>query len=178
MMNIYQISGRNIEVTDAMRQYAEDKLAKLERFSDHIVDAKVVMSYSPGKSTNPAKVEIQVNVPQGVVRAEERGADTYAAVDMVVDRLERQLKKHKERHLAKRHQESPPPIIEIEADDVQEPMIVRTKRHVLRPMSAEDAAYEMDALGHDFYMFRNAESDTINVIYLRDDGNYGLLEPA
>jgi putative sigma-54 modulation protein len=177
-MNIYQLIGRNIEVTDAMRSYAEDKLSRLDRFSDQIIDARVVMSYAAdGNSVNPAKVEVQVNVPHGVVRAEERGIDTYAAVDQVVDKLERQLKRFKGKFIARRNEATLPPVIENDVDD-DEPRIVRTKRHVLRPMTPEDAAIQMEALGHTFFMFHNSENDVISVIYLRDDGDYGLIEPG
>ena len=175
-MNIYQIIGRNIEITDAMRSYAEDKLEKLDRFSDQIIDARVTMSYDDRLGGAPAKVEVQVHVPNGMVRAEERGADSYAAIDLVVDKLERQLKKYKGRVIAKRGEEAPPP--EPEAAEEREPTIVRTKRYVLRPMSPEDAALEMDDLGHAFFMFRNVDTDLISVIYLRHDGDYGLIEPA
>lgn len=179
-MNIYQLIGRNLDITDAMRRYAEDKLAKLDRFSDQIIDARVVMSYdaklSGAAGADPARVEVQLNVPNGIIRAEERGADTYAAIDLVVDKLERQLKRFKGRLLAKRTEEKPAMDEEDEAE--LEPAIVRVKRHVLRPMTPEDAAVQMEALGHAFFMFRNAETEDINVIYLRDDGDYGLLEPA
>ena len=179
-MNIYKLIGRNIDITDAMRQYAEDKLQKLDRFSDQIVDARVVMSYdgkaSGAAGASPAKVEVQVNVANGIVRAEERGQDTYAAIDLVVDKLERQLKKFKGRFIAKRSEEKPQP--EPPEPVETEPAIVRVKRHVLRPMAPEDAALQMEALGHTFFMFRNADSEEINVIYLRSDGDYGLIEPA
>ena len=179
-MNIYQLIGRNLDITEAMRNYAEDKLAKLDRFSDQIVDAKVVMSYDQkAHASDPARVEVQLNVPNGIVRAEEAGQDTYAAVDKVVDKLERQLKRFKGRLLAKRHDElpvdaSPPP----PEEEKGEPQLVRTKQHVLRPMSPEDAALQMEALGHDFYMFRNLDTNLVSVIYLRNDGDYGLIEPA
>lgn len=175
-MNIYKLLGRNIEVTDAMRTYAEDKLGKLERFSDQIVDARVVMSYDTDRTPDPAKVEVQLNLPNGMVRAEERGPDTYAAIDLVGDKLERQLKRFKGKFLAKRT-EIKPQVIEPEPE-YQEPTIVRTKKHVLRPMAPEDAAMQMEALGHNFFMFRNAETEDISVIYLRHDGDYGLIEPA
>jgi putative sigma-54 modulation protein len=192
-MDIYQMIGRNIEVTDAMRSYAEEKLEKLNRFSDQIVDAKVVMSYATdGNPAEPAKVEVQLNVPNGIVRAEESGPDTYAATDMVVEKLERQLRRFKERRLAKRTQEPPaslevPPLpidndgalppVEGE-DEESDPAIVRVKRHVMRPMSPEDAAMQMEALGHSFFVFHNMDTEVISVIYLRDDGDYGLIEPA
>lgn len=196
-MDIYQMIGRNIEVTDAMRAYAEEKLEKLERFSDHIVDAKVVMSYATdGNPALPAKVEVQLNVPNGIVRAEESGPDTYAATDMVVEKLERQLRRFKERRLAKRTQELPPTNLDVPPlpidndgdvsalpeldaeDEARDPAIVRVKRHVMRPMSPEDAALQMEALGHSFFVFHNMETNGISVIYLRHDGDYGLIEPA
>lgn len=176
-MNIYKLIGRNIEITEAMRTYAEDKLEKLDRFSDQIIDARVVMSYTNNESVGePAKVEVQVNVPQGIIRAEESGQDTYAAIDKVVDKLERQIKRFKGKFIAKRN-EDPPPYEDPEPEYIEQ-SIVRTKRHVLRPMTPEDAAVQMEALGHAFYMFRNSENDEISVIYLRNDGNYGLIEPA
>jgi putative sigma-54 modulation protein len=175
-MHIYKLIGRDIEVTDAMRSYAEDKLAKLDRFSDQIVDARVVMSYDERVGGTPAKVEVQLNVPNGLVRAEERGPDTYAAIDLVVDKLERQLKRFKGRLIAKRSEGKPAP--ESIEEEPREPRIVRTKRHVLRPMSSEDAALEMEALGHTFFVFRNVDTDLVSVIYLRRDGDYGIIEPA
>ncbi len=175
-MHIYKMIGRNLEVTDAMRTYAEDKLEKLERFSDQIVDARVVMSYNEGDNGGPAKVEVQVNVPNGMIRAEERGQDTYAAVDLVVDKLERQLKRFKGRFIARRNEEKPTP--DVPEPESQEPVIVRTKKHTLRPMAPEDAAVQMEALGHDFFVFHNHDTDSVNVIYKRHDGDYGLIEPA
>lgn len=175
-MNIYKLTGRNLDITDAMRSYAEDKLEKLDRFSDQIVDARVVMSYDHSGVANPARVEVQLNVPNGIVRAEESGPDTYAAVDKVVDKLERQLKRFKGKLLARRTDDLPPlPDDEIEDDT---PRLARTKRHVLRPMTPEDAAVQMEALGHTFFMFHNLETNLTSVIYLRHDGDYGLIEPG
>jgi putative sigma-54 modulation protein len=175
-VTIYEIVGRHIELTEAMKNYAQEKLGKLDRFADDIVDAKVVMSYNERVGGAPAKVEVQVNVPNGVVRAEERAMDHYAAIDEVVDKLERQLKKAKGRYEAKRSEAKPAPPTEEPAEVPAQ--IVRTKKHVMRPMAPEDAALEMDALGHDFFVFRNLETDGIAVIYLRQDGHYGLIEPA
>jgi len=179
-MNIYELTGRNIDVTDPMRTYAEEKLARLDRFFDQIVDARVVMSFDERVGGAPAKVEVQVNVPNGIVRAEERGADTYTAVDLAVDKLERQLKRFKQR-LRDKRVEAPLVAVEAAAEPAETawlPKVVRTKRHVLRPMTAEDAALEMDERGHNFYLFRNVDTDLVSVIYLRADGNYGLIEPG
>jgi putative sigma-54 modulation protein len=174
-MDIYKFTGRNLDITDAMKSYTETKLGKLEKFFDHIIDAKVVMSYNHTRNTDPARVEVQINVPTGVVRAEENGQDTYAAVDKAVDKLERQLKRFKDRLRDKKVQ---PPLPTETTEDEEPPQIVRVKKYVLRPMTPEDAAMEMEALGHDFYMFLNAETNLVSVIYLRQDGHYGILEPA
>ncbi|CAN5633426.1 ribosome-associated translation inhibitor RaiA [soil metagenome] len=175
-MHIYKLIGRDIDITDAMRSYAEDKLSKLDRFSDQIVDARVVMSFDDRIGGAPAKVEVQLNVPNGIIRAEERAGDSYAAIDLVVDKLERQLKRFKGRLLAKRDEAKPQPAAP--EDGPREPAIVRTKRHVLRPMSSDDAAIQMEALGHAFYVFRDVDTDLVSVIYIRHDGDYGIIEPA
>lgn len=176
-MNIYKLIGRNVDISDAMRAYAEDKLGKLNRFNDQIIDAKVVMSYAASEGVSePARVEVQVNVAGGLVRAEESGRDSYAAIDKVVDKLERQLKKFKGRMMSKRNE--PAPTLDEPEPVERDPEIVRIKRHVLRPMSPEDAAVQMEALGHSFFVFRNAETEDINVLYLRNDGDYGLIEPG
>lgn len=174
-MKIYKLIGRNLEITDAMRSYAEEKLGKLERFSDQIMDARVVMSYNASRP-QPAKVEVQLNVAGGLIRAEERGPDSYAAIDLVVDKLERQLKRFKGRFLARRTDAAP--VAPEPEPEPWAPSVVRTKRYVLRPMTPEDAALEMEALGHTFFMFHNADTNLISVIYRRQDGDYGLLEPA
>jgi putative sigma-54 modulation protein len=174
-MDIYKFTGRNLDITDAMKSYTETKLGKLERFFDNIIDAKVIMSYNHTRNVDPARVEVQVNVPSGVVRAEESGQDTYAAVDKAVDKLERQLKRFKDRLRDKKAQV---PVPDETVEEEEPPQIVRVKKYVLRPMTPEDAAMEMDALGHDFYMFLNAETNLVSVIYLRQDGHYGMLEPA
>lgn len=181
----YHFIGRDLEITDAMRSHAEDKFDKLDRFFNQIIDAKVVMSYNSKGTSTPARVEVQLNIPNGILRAEEDGVDTYAAVDLVLDKLERQLKRYKGKWEVRqqRQQDEPSPFItlvdEAEDDYVEEPAeVVRVKQHTLRPMAPEDAAIQMDGLGHDFYLFRNSETDKVSVIYLRDDGNYGVIEPT
>lgn len=176
-MNIYKLIGRNIEVTDAMRQYAEDKISRLDRISDQIVDASIVMSYDASRHAGtPAKVEVQLNVPGGVIRAEERALDTYAAIDLVAEKLERQLKRFKGRLINQRTETIAVPVESEQSES--EPHITRVKRHVLRPMAPEDAAVQMEALGHDFFLFRNIDTDLVSLIYRRDDGNYGVIEPS
>jgi len=181
-MNIYKLVGRDIDVTDALKNYVERKTERLDRYFDQIVDAKVVLSLAGSPHVERrAKAEIQLNVPGGLIRVEESDPDMYAAIDRAVEVLEKQLKRFKGRLLGKRHsgRGNPPPIpLEEEEPDKFEPEIVRVKRFEMKPMTPEDAALQMEALGHTFFVFRNSDTDEINVIYRRHDGNYGLIEPG
>lgn len=190
-MHIYELSGRNVDVTDAMRDYVEEKLTRLDRFSDQITDARVVLTVREVRDAGRRnRVEVQLNVPHGIIRAEEHHADMYAAIDRASDVLERQLRKFKTRYMKQRSAVVPAPEldraeaeVEVDAgadDDVTEfrPEIVRQKRFDLRPMSAEDAVVQMEALGHDFYVFKNMDTGGCGVVYRRRDGNYGLIEPS
>lgn len=188
-MHIYKLSGRNVDVTEAMRDYVEEKLTRLDRFSDQITDARVTLTVREVRDAGRRnRVEVQLNVPHGIIRAEEHHADMYAAIDRASDVLERQLRKFKTRYMRHRLEAVPPPApgpteADVEAgldDDVTEfrPEIVRTKRFDLRPMSPEDAVTQMEALGHDFYVFKNMDTGGCGVVYRRRDGHYGLIEPS
>ena len=186
-MNIYKLIGRNLEITDAIRDYVEKKLARLDRYQDGELMAKVVLSLAGSPHVEKkARAEIQVDLPGGLVSVEEEDADLYAAIDRAVDRLETQVKRFRERrYVGKRHsyQGPPPPEVrDLEAlrkpEEEEGPRIVRVKRFEMKPMDPEEAAFQMEALGHSFFVFRNAKTDEINVIYRRKDGNYGLIEPA
>ncbi|WP_027894216.1 ribosome hibernation-promoting factor, HPF/YfiA family [Calidithermus chliarophilus] len=186
-MNIYKLVGRNVEVSDALKSYLDKKLERLDRYMNGIVDAKVVLSMATApRVENRAKCEIQINVPKGIVRVEESDPDMYAAIDKSVDRLETQLKRYKERHFNGYHTarrqaalNATPPAAVVESEEEEAaPQIVRVKRFAVKPMDPEDAAVQMEALGHDFFVFRNAETEEFAVIYRRRDGNYGLIEPS
>ncbi|AXG98292.1 ribosome-associated translation inhibitor RaiA [Deinococcus wulumuqiensis] len=185
-MQIYQLSGRNVEVTEAMREYVQEKLSRLDRYNDQITDARVTLTVRDVRNNERRnRVEVQLNVPHGIIRAEEHHADMYAAIDRASDVLERQLRKFKTRYMKQRQEGRPEPLPgPAEAavanggdmDDVTEfhPEIVRQKRFELRPMSAEDAVVQMEALGHDFYVFQDMQGQT-GVVYRRKDGHYGLI---
>ncbi len=183
-MNIYKLVGRDVDITDALKSYVERKTERLDRYFDQIVDAKVVLSLAGSPHVERrAKAEIQLNVPGGLIRVEESDPDMYAAIDRAVEVLEKQLKRFKGRLLGKRHSglgapPSPPPFAEEPEEEAFEPEIVRVKRFEMKPMTPEDAALQMEALGHNFFVFRNADTEEINVIYRRHDGNYGLIEPG
>lgn len=182
-MNVYKLVGRQIEITEALKNYLDKKMARLDRHFEDNAEARVVLSMAQGaRVERKAKAEIQVNVPGGIVRVEESDPDMYAAIDRSIDRLEYQLKRYKERHFQRERQAVPEPVLAggslAEAEEDSEPRIVRTKRFNMKPMTPEDAAFEMEALGHDFFVFRNSDTEQINVIYRRRDGNYGLIEPT
>jgi len=186
-MNVYKLIGRNLEITDAIRDYVEKKLSRLDRYQNGELMAKVVLSLAGSPHVERrAKAEIQLDLPGGLLRVEEEDQDLYAAIDRMVDRLEVQLKRYRERRfVGRRHsyQGPPPPEVrDMEAlrkpEEEEGPRIVRVKRFEMRPMDPEEAVFQMEALGHDFFVFRNAKTDEINVVYRRKDGNYGLIEPA
>lgn len=193
-MQIYQLSGRNVEVTEALREYVETKLERLDRYSSQITDARVTLTVRDVRDADRRnRVEVQMNVPHGVIRAEEHHQDMYAAIDHASDVLERQLRKFKTRMLKARDTDAvdsgpglgstPGPDSALlgsdgmGSDEMKTPEIVRQKRFTMRPMTPEDAAVQMEALGHDFFVFANADSGGCAVVYRRKDGNYGLIEP-
>lgn len=179
-MKIYEINARHFDLSAAMKAFIEKKLERLDAVSADVVDAKVLIAYSGSHNERPHKVEIQLNLPNIIIRAEERSHDAYLAIDAVVKKLERQLKKYHGRKQGKRKEARP----ELEFETTQNepqllfPGISRVKKHILRPMSPEDAVFQLEYLGHSFYMFRNSLSKDIGVVYVRHDGTYGLLQAA
>lgn len=171
------VKGHGLRVTDALRTYAEEKIGHLEHYDDRIIDATVTMR----TERDVQIVDAMLNLPNFIVKAEERSQDMYASIDLVRDRLEQQILKHKKRLIDRHHRgngrlatlaETTPE----ESDETQR--IVRTKRFAMKPMHPEDAAHQMELLGHDFFVFVNAETERINVIYKRKSGDFGLIEPA
>ncbi|SIS70439.1 ribosome hibernation-promoting factor, HPF/YfiA family [Salimicrobium salexigens] len=179
----FNIRGENLEVTDSIRDYVEKKVTKLERYFDTPPSSEVHVNLSVYNKEQT--IEVTVPMKNLLLRAEEHNADLYAAVDLVVDKLERQIRKHKTKVNRKARQEGAPKHVfaEMERDaqnrldeDDEEVKIVRTKRFDLKPMVSEEAALQMDMLGHSFYVFTNAETDETNIVYKRRDGRYGLIE--
>ncbi|MFD1361677.1 ribosome hibernation-promoting factor, HPF/YfiA family [Lentibacillus salinarum] len=181
----YNIRGENIEVTGAIRDYVEKKIGKLERYFDTPPSSDVNVNLSV--YNDEQQIEVTIPIPDLLLRAEERHVDLYAAIDLVVDKLERQIRKYKTRVNRKFRQKGSPKHIfaelEKEAEiangkeDDDEPEIVRKKQFDLKPMDSEEAVLQMDLLGHAFYVFTDAISGNTNVVYRRKDGKYGLIEP-
>ncbi|HLR81467.1 MAG TPA: ribosome-associated translation inhibitor RaiA [Bacillota bacterium] len=179
----YIIRGENIEVTEAIRNYVEKKIDKLNRYFDTPPTSDVHVNLKV--YNDEQKIEVTIPMPGLLLRGEEEHPDLYAAIDLVVDKLERQIRKHKTKVNRKFRQEGSPKHIfaelekeaakeEEESDEIE---IVRTKRFNLKPMDSEEAVLQMDLLGHAFFVFTNAESGDTNVVYRRKDGKYGLIEP-
>ena len=170
----YNIRGNKIEVTDSINDYLTSKLSKLEKYLDDNdeVEAKALIS-TKGKDQ---KVEVTIWSGKYNIRAEETSEDLYAAIDLVIDKLERQFKKYKDKLTSKRlpREEYVPEIEEYFEEDEQ--TIVRRKEVFLKPIDEEEAITQMELLGHSFFVFKNVDTDKINVVYKRKDGDYGVIE--
>ncbi|MFD2638993.1 ribosome hibernation-promoting factor, HPF/YfiA family [Piscibacillus salipiscarius] len=181
----YNIRGENIEVTNAIREYVEKKIGKLERYFDTTPTSDVNVNLSV--HNDGQRIEVTIPMTDLLLRAEVGHADLYAATDLVVDKLERQIRKYKTKVNRKARQAGAPKHVfaelereaavavneEAEEEDIQ---IVKKKRFDLKPMDEEEAVLQMDMLGHNFFVFENAETGETNVVYKRNDGKYGLIE--
>jgi len=184
----FHIRGKNVEVTDALREYAEKKLGRLERYFEVPPTSEGAITLSVNK--NKHTVEVTIPFSAVTLRAEEKSEDMYASIDLVIDKLERQIRKHKTRVNRRVRQEgtqravfkesfeqaSTVRVLEEEEEGPYE--VVRTKRFQLKPMDMEEAILQMNLLGHNFYVFANSETSGVNVVYKREDGRYGLIESA
>ena len=176
------IIGKNIDVTPGLREAVESKLGKLERYFTPNTEIHVTLSVQKGHQ----KIEVTIPVKGGLVRSEQESSDMYVSIDLVEEVIERQLRKYKNKLVA-RSQGHPSgsgnnfkkEFFESEDDTSvdDEIRIVRTKRFGIKPMYPEDACIQMDLLGHAFFVFCNAETDEVNVVYKRKDGSFGLIEP-
>lgn len=170
------VRGKNIEVTEALHDHVEKRIGKINKYFEFDTEAQVALGVVRGLHT----VEVTVGINGMILRAEEATGDMYASIDLVVDKLERQIAKYKTRINRKSRQgggikalnELP------QVTEDEEMTVVRTKRFHVKPMPVEEAILQMNLLGHDFYVFADAETDEINVVYRRKDGRYGLIEPT
>ena len=169
------ISGKNLTVTEGLRTAVEDKLGKLERY--FTPDTEVVVTLSVEKERQ--KIEVTIPVKGNIIRSEQVSNDMYVSIDLVEEVIERQLRKYKEKIIEK-HQEGGnfrQEFIEKESDPLDEVKIIRTKHFGMKPMYPEDACVQMELLGHNFFVFFNAETEEVNVVYKRKGNTYGLIEP-
>ncbi len=170
-----QYKSRNLEISDAMKEYFSKKMAKLERLVND-EDGEVEVRFS--KLRQLYTVEVTLKMRSIIVRAEEKTKDFYASVDSAINNLERRLKRFKDRfRTLKREKGGEEAALSAEAEGSEKEKIVKVKKFELRPMSVEEAMMQLDLLDHEFFMFRNVEDDQVNVLYRRKDGNYGLIVP-
>ncbi|MFE4712055.1 MULTISPECIES: ribosome hibernation-promoting factor, HPF/YfiA family [unclassified Paenibacillus] len=182
----FSIRGQQIEVTDALRDYVDKKLSRLEKYFDAppTSEGYVTLSVVRGLHT----VEVTIPLAGVTLRAEDRSDDMYSSIDAVVDKLERQIRKHKTKLNRKFRQEgslktlfvegngSSVAVEEQDTDDDLE--VVRNKRFTLKPMDVEEAILQMNMVGHNFFVFSNIDTSEVSVVYKRNDGKYGLIEQS
>ena len=169
------ITGRNIDLTDGLKNAIDSKLGKLEKYFTPDTDVFVTLSVEKERQ----KIEVTIPVKGNIIRSEQVSNDMYVSIDLVEEVIERQLKKYKKKIISK-HQNAASfkkEFIEKESDVDDEIRIIRTKKFDMKPMYPEDACVQMELLGHDFFVFCNAETERVNVVYKRKSNTYGLMEP-
>lgn len=179
-MTEFTIRGKNIEITEPLREYVEKRVGKVTKYFDKVEQISVLLTVTKGQHV----VEVTVEIPNGVLlRGEESTTDMYTSIDLVVEKLERQIHKQKTK-LAKRFRGGgfKSEVIEEskfnaeQSDESEEYPVVKTKRFSVKPMDVQEAIMQMNLLNHNFFVFRDAETEEICVVYKRNDGAYGLLE--
>jgi putative sigma-54 modulation protein len=170
------VIAKNMDLTDALKERVQKKISKLEKYFEANIEARATLSVQKNRHI------IEVTIPfNGVIlRGEEATSDMYKSLDLVEDKLERQIRKQKTR-LSRKHSESlrfgEISNIDVKASEEDEGKLVRVKKFGVKPMNSEEAILQMDLLGHNFFVYQDADSSKVNVIYKRKDGDYGLLEP-
>ena len=174
-----QVKGKNLDVSDSIRSYAEDKLRKLERqLADPTqIELELSVERNPSISANNvAEATIWTKGP--TLRAREASADMRASIDQLVDKLERQVQRYRQKRRRRTGRDNGSSLEAAQpVHDESEPVIVKTKQFAVKPMSPEEAVLQLELIGHDFFVFQNAETGEVNVVYRRRDGHYGLIEP-
>lgn len=176
------VKGKNLEITEPLRQYAVEKVSRVEKYFDGILKTEIEFSVERNPKISESQVvEVTIFSNGPVIRAKESAVDMYQAIDLVSTKLERQARKAKGKLLDRSHHAKNPfkeSAVRLEEEEEREAMIVKTKSFPLKPMTPEEAALQMDLVGHDFFVFINADTEETNVVYRRKDGNYGLIEPG
>jgi putative sigma-54 modulation protein len=182
------VKGRNMPVTEALERYATEKVERTAKFFDEehsVARAEVELIHERNRSNpEPEVADATLFINGTVLKAREASADMYASIDRMSDKLERQVRRYRGRQLDRwhgqrqRHEKAEAGPVFVEDEEEIEARIVRTKQFQMKPMNPEEAALQMDLLGHAFFVFTNADTGEINVVYRRRDGNYGLIEPA
>ena len=170
-------TGKNMEITDALRDVTEKKIGKLDKYFQKDIEGNVTFS----SEKNRKIIEVTINLPGTIIRAEESTDDMYASIDKAVDILERQIRKHKTK-LQNRYKNSETIRFEnvvplTQEEDGDKPKLVKKKKFTIKPMSSEEAILQMELLRHNFFVFMDSNNEEVSIVYKRKDGNYGLIEP-
>jgi putative sigma-54 modulation protein len=181
------VQGKNMQVTDRLRDYVEGKVGRLDRYLSTITEARMDLATEKTKSSGDRHVaQLTVRTKGVLLRSEERSGDIFTSVDMVMEKMKRQIDRYKSKQRDRFRGAAPEESLEpVEAEEEEEAgetgafqgTLVRTKHFRVAPMSADEAIEQMELLGHSFFVFYNADAGQINVVYRRRDGNYGLIEP-
>ncbi len=172
----YMISGKNIDVTEGLKQAIYDKLGRLEKFFTEDTNAQVTLSVEKERQ----KIEVTIPMKGHIIRAEQVSDDMYVSIDMVAEIIERQVVRYKKKIIDQNQDAAyfqDRFLEEEDSEEFDEIQIIRSKRFAVKPMYPEDACVQMELLGHSFFVFRNAETDEVNVVYKRKGNTYGLIEP-
>ena len=169
------IIGRNIDITEGLKSAVQEKLGKLERYFTPETEIRVTLSVEKDRQ----KIEVTIPVKGNIIRSEQVSSDMYVSIDLVEEVIERQLRKYKTKIVNQPQAGGnfQKEFVEDEFLEDEEVNIIRTKKFGIKPMYPEDACVQMELLGHNFYVFRNAETDEVNVVYKRKGNTYGLIEP-
>mgnify|MGYP000823658090 CR=1 FL=1 len=169
------ISGKNLDITEGLRSAIEEKIGKLERYFTDTTEVYVTLS----TEKNRQKIEITIPMKGSIIRAEEVSSDMYVSIDLVEEVIERQLRKYKNKIVDKQQAAAnfQKEYIDRDYEEDDEVKIIRTKKFGIKPMYPEDACVQMELLGHNFFVFFNAETEQVNVVYKRKGNTYGLIEP-
>lgn len=169
------ISGKNLDITEGLRSAIEEKIGKLERYFTDSTEVHVTLS----TEKNRQKIEITIPMKGSIIRAEEVSSDMYVSIDLVEEVIERQLRKYKNKLIDKAQNAAHlnQEFIDEEVYEDEEIEIIRSKKFAMKPMDPEEACVQMELLGHNFFVFRNSETEEVNVVYKRKGNTYGLIEP-
>ena len=169
------ISGKNIDITEGLRSAVEEKIGKLERYFNDSTEVHVTLSTEKSRQ----KIEVTIPMKGNIIRAEETSSDMYVSIDLVEEVIERQLRKYKNKLIDKEQTAAQlsRSFLEEESYDEEDIKIIRSKKFAMKPMDPEEACVQMELLGHNFFVFRNSDTEEVNVVYKRKGSTYGLIEP-
>lgn len=170
------VIAKNIELTQALKEIVQKKISKLEKYFEEEVEAKATLSVQKSRQ----RIEVTIPFNRAILRSEESTEDMYKSIDLVEDKLERQIRKQKTRLSRKNNGSLKFAALndsKVESNEDDEGSLVKVKKFGVKPMDSEEAILQMDLLGHNFFVYQDSESSKVNVVYKRKDGNYGLLEP-